>query len=108
MMSDDSSRASRSRAAKRIAFLLVTAVCAQFCRAAESAPQELSPQEEQAALWKAETTGLPSTSMIIRPRSPQTRCSLWAFSNVLASTDFYFSRVDSNHPTRGIKSAVQQ
>ena len=56
-MSDDSSRASRSRAAKRIAFLLVTAVSAQFCRAAESAPQELSPQEEQAALWKAETTG---------------------------------------------------
>jgi hypothetical protein len=54
----DSSQASRSRIPQRIAVLVLAAAFAHFGRAAESVPQELSAQEEQAALQRAEATGL--------------------------------------------------
>ena len=54
----DSSRAGRNRVSQRIAILVLAVVLAQFCRSEESVPQELPPQEEQAALRGAEATGL--------------------------------------------------
>ena len=57
-MSCDSSRTGRKRVPKKIAMLVLAVVFAHFGRAAESVPQELPPQEEQAALQRAEATGL--------------------------------------------------
>jgi hypothetical protein len=54
----DASRTSRRRVSLRIAVLALAAVFAQFGRAAESVPQELTEQEQQAALRKAEAVGL--------------------------------------------------
>jgi hypothetical protein len=54
----DSSRTSRNRVPQKIAILLLAGAFAHFGRAAESVPQELPPQEEQAALRRAEATGL--------------------------------------------------
>jgi hypothetical protein len=54
----DSSQASRSRIPRRIAIFLLAAAFAHVGRAADSLPQELPPQEEQAALRSAEATGL--------------------------------------------------
>ena len=55
-MSCDSSRS--KRVPQKIAILLFAAAFAHFGRAAESVPQELPPQDEQAALRSAEAMGL--------------------------------------------------
>jgi hypothetical protein len=54
----DSSRASRKRSPQKIAILGLAAIFTQVGWSAESVPQELPPQEEQAALRRAEATGL--------------------------------------------------
>jgi hypothetical protein len=54
----DSSRTRRNRVPQKVALIVLAAVFAQFCRSEESVPRELPPQEEQAALRKAEATGL--------------------------------------------------
>ncbi len=53
----DSSRTRGIRIRQRIAILALALAFAHFGRAAESVPQELPPQEEQAALQRAEATG---------------------------------------------------
>ena len=55
-MSCDSSRS--KRVPQKIAILLFAAAFAHFGQAAESVPQELPPQDEQAALRSAEAMGL--------------------------------------------------
>jgi hypothetical protein len=55
-MSRDSSRS--KRVPQKFAIVLFAAAFAHFGRSAESVPQELAPQEEQAALQRAEATGL--------------------------------------------------
>jgi hypothetical protein len=57
-MLSDSSQNSRNRTPQRIAILVLAAAFAHVGWAAESVPQELSPQEEQAALQRAEAAGL--------------------------------------------------
>jgi hypothetical protein len=54
----DSSRTSRNRVPQKITVLVLATAFAHFGRAADSVPQELPPQEEQAALRRAEATGL--------------------------------------------------
>jgi hypothetical protein len=54
----DSPQTSRSRVVQRIAILLLATVFAHCGWAAESVPQELPPQEEQAASRRDEATGL--------------------------------------------------
>jgi hypothetical protein len=54
----DSSRASRNRVSRAIGFLIFVGVLAHSSRATDTVPQELPVQEEQAALRKAESTGL--------------------------------------------------
>jgi hypothetical protein len=57
-MSYDSPRTGRYRISQRTAILGLAAAFAHFSRAADSLPQGLPPQEEQAALRSAEATGL--------------------------------------------------
>ena len=57
-MLGDSSQTGRSRIPQRIAVLALAVVFAHCGWAAESVPQELPPQEEQAALRSAEAVGL--------------------------------------------------
>jgi hypothetical protein len=57
-MLGDSSRAGRTRIPQRIAILALAAAFAHVGSTAESVPQELPPQEEQAALHSAEAMGL--------------------------------------------------
>jgi len=57
-MSCDSSRTSRKRVSQKFTILVLAAAFAHVSWAAESLPQELPPQEEQAALRNAEATGL--------------------------------------------------
>ena len=54
----DVSRTSRNRVPQKITVLALAAVFAHFGRAADSVPQELPPQEEQAAIRRSEATGL--------------------------------------------------
>ena len=54
----DSTRTRRNPVLQRITFLLFAGVFAYFGRAAESVPQALTEQEEQATLHMAEATGL--------------------------------------------------
>jgi hypothetical protein len=54
----DSLRTGRKPVLKKIAVLVLAAVFTHCSWAAESVPQELPPQEEQAALQRAEATGL--------------------------------------------------
>ena len=54
----DVSRANSSRVPRKITVLALAAVFAHFGRAADSVPQELPPQEERAALRRAEATGV--------------------------------------------------
>jgi hypothetical protein len=51
-------RTSRNRVPQKITVLVFAAAFAHFGWAADSVPQELPPQEEQAALRRAEATGL--------------------------------------------------
>src|SRR5258708_36403088 len=57
-MLGDSSRAGRNRIPQRIAILALAIAFAHFGWAADSVPQELPQQEEQAALRRAEAAGL--------------------------------------------------